>query len=714
MDTALQCLVLVARHHGIDLSVERLKHEHAVTENEVSDEVLLRVGREAGLEVRSAKMDWNALAAAHHSYPLIARLKNGFTVVLVGARRGAAGDEMLVLDPMSAQAELLPVPRERFEERYGGRVVLTRTAARGAAGDRPFGIGWFAAEILRNRALFTQVLAIALLLHVLAFVPAFFAMTVFDRVVTFQVEDTLHVLFAGVVLALGFNAILGYLRSLLLLYATGRLEIRAADFSFSRLLALPLAYFQSSSAGTLVKHLQQTSQIREFFTGSLMLTLIELTSLLILIPVLGFFSLPLTLVVLGFAVLIGLNVLITTRPYRRSLQRLYNVEGEKQSILVETIQGMETVKTLALEPAQQRRWLDQSAQTVRLQFDVGRWSALTSEASGLLMKLMSAVVIWAGTLLLFQGKLSMGALIAFNMLALRATGPLVQLVSLVNKYQQAALSLRMLSGVLNRPPERARSAGISAEIDGAVEFDRVTFRYAAEGANVLDGVSVSIDAGQRIGLVGRSGCGKSTLVRLLQGMFSTTSGVIRIDGRDLREYDLLHLRTSVAVVVQRSFLFKGTVRENIAKARPSASLEEVIEAAKMAGAAQFIESLPKSYDTPLEEDATNLSGGQKQRLALARALLQRPRILILDEATSALDAESEAAVRANFPAFSAGRTVINISHRLSLLTDMDAILVLDEGRVVDFAPHATLLQRCELYRTLWNTQNPYLAAGAGR
>jgi len=710
MDTALQCLVLVARQHGVDLTVERLKREHAISEPEVSEEVLVKLATDAGLEVRNTKLSWAQLAGAGQAFPIIARLSNGFSVVLVGVRKDEAGTEqVMVLDPLSAEIELIPVERERFMTRWSGRVVLVRSSKSAEAqAEEQFGFGWFIDQVMALKPIFMQVALIAMVLHVLTFVPAIFTMIVLDKVVTFRSEDTLHVLFAGVMFAMIFQGVLGYVRSILLLYATSKIDIRAAGFSYQRLMSLPLSFFQSSPAGVLVKHMQQTSQIREFFTGSLLLTLIELTSLVILIPVLAFFSLELLGIVLIFAALIGVNSLVGVRPYKTRLSKLYEVEGDKQAILIETIGGMETVKTLALEPFQQRRWLDRSAQAVRMQFEVGKMSTLTSEISGLLMRSMSVVVIWSGTLLFFNNKMTIGALIAFNMLAQRVTGPMVQMVGLINKYQQAALSVRMLAGLLNRRTERSRRGGITADITGGVTFDRVMFRYSTEGAPTLDGVSVDILPGQKIGVVGRSGSGKSTLVRLIQGLHYPGSGVLRIDGRDIREYDLMHLRMHVGVVLQRSFLFKGTVKENIARARPEAGLEEVIQAAQLAGADQFIEHLPQSYDTMIEEDGANLSGGQKQRIALARALVMRPRILVLDEATSALDPESEAIIRDNFPRISAGRTVLNVSHRLTNLTDMDAILVLDAGKVVDFAPHDTLVERCEVYQALWYTQNPHL------
>lgn len=709
MDTALQCLALVARHHGADIAIDRIKREHAVQEAEVSEQFLIEAAGGAGLEARKASLDWNALSALGDSLPVIARLNNGFSVLVVGIREGEQGQHVMVLDPLSEHVELIAVPRHRFEESWSGSVVFVRRdrAAREES-ERSFGFGWFLDEFGRMKGLFGQVLLIALALHLLAFVPAIFSMVVFDKVVTYKSIDTLNVLFVGVIIALVFNGVLGYLRSVLLLYATGKMDVRAAGLSFRKLLSLPLAFFQGSPAGVLIKHMQQTSAIREFFTGSLLLTIIELSALLLVLPVLAFLSLELTGVVLAFGGLIALNSVLSAGPYRQRLKRLYEVEGEKQSILVETINGMETVKSLALEPFRTRNWLDRTALGVRTQFDVGRLSAMTAETSGLLMRVMSAVVIWYGTILVFEGRITVGVMLAFNMLALRVTGPLVQMVSLVTKYQQTALSMRMLADLLNHRQERAKAGGITPDLTGEIEFDRVTFRYAADGANVLEGVDLRIAAGETIGVVGRSGSGKSTLVRLLQGMNAPVSGVVRLDGHDLRDMDLMHVRLNVSVVLQRSFLFRDTVRNNIAVGRPEASLEEVIEAARLAGADRFIEQLPQSYDTLVEEDGANLSGGQKQRLALARALLTRPRVIVLDEATSALDPESEAVIRENFGRIAEGRTVINISHRLANLVDMDRIVVIDQGRIVDVGKHTELLNRCALYGDLWFKQNPQL------
>jgi ATP-binding cassette subfamily B protein len=709
MDSALQCLVLVGRQHGVDLTVDRLKREHAITEAEVSELALLVIARQAGLQGRQSATDWNGLLKARAAFPMVARLKNGFSVVLAGLKEvGQANESVQLLDPLAAEVELLTVPREKFEAAWTGSVCLISKASSPAAEQTTevFGWPWFWREVLGQRRVFGHVMLIALVLHALAFAPAVFSQMVFDKVITYRAEDTLHVLFAAVLLSLLVGAVLGTVRSLLLLKATSKIDIRTAAFSYRRLLSLPLSLFQQAPAGMLVKHMQQSTQVREFFTGALLLTLIEMLSLVVVLPVLTLFSWQMTLVVLAFSLLIGANSLLGIYGNKVNLEQLYVAEGDRQATLFETINGMETVKSMALESFQMRRWLDISAATVHMQYAVGRLSTVSSEISSLLMKIMTVTLTWMGALLVLNNQISMGAMVAFSMLAARVTGPLVQFVQLVTKFQQAGISVRMLAGLLNRPTERERTDGITPDIRGAIDFDRVSFRYGPQGQPTLDQIQLHIPAGQTVGVVGRSGSGKSTLARLLIGLAGPGSGVVRIDGRDVREFDLSHLRTQIGMVSQRNFLFKGTVRDNIAKARPTASLDDVVEAARLARANEFIEQLPQGYDTPLEEDASNLSGGQKQRLALARALAMKPRILVLDEATSALDPESEAVIRAAMPDMARGRTLIHISHRLDSLVDLDTIVVLDAGRVVDNAPHAVLLQRCALYRQLWTIQHP--------
>ena len=391
-------------------------------------------------------------------------------------------------------------------------------------------------------------------------------------------------------------------------------------------------------------------------------------------------------------------------PYRRRLEALYEAEGNRQAKLVETIHGIQTVKALSMEPVQRKHWDQSSAEAVAMQFNVGKISITATTISKLLEKLLTVVIVWFGATLVIGKDISVGELVAFQMISGRVTSPLVALVGLVHSYQQCALSVRMLGTVMNRPVEAGIGQGLRPPIQGHMEFENVGFSYAPTLPPALNGVTFQIPAGKVVGVVGRSGSGKTTLTRMMQGMHRPQSGIMRIDKLDLRELDIAHVRQNIGVVLQDNFLFRGTVRENIAMAKPNCSFQEIIYVAKMAGAAEFIERLPQSYDTMLEENGSNLSGGQKQRLAIARALLKDPRILIFDEATSALDPESEAIVQKNLKVIAKGRTVILVSHRLSTLVDCDGIIVLERGKVSAMGTHSQLLEKSKVYQELWYQQ----------
>ena len=710
-ETCLHCLVSVARHHAIELAVERLRHSYAIADGSIPHPLLLRMAREAGMRAKLSRLTWNKLAQLGQAYPAMARLANGNWVIVTAVGKDAAGEESIeVFDPLAERAEPLVVMKAIFCASWSGEVVLLKRSHGLPDTPRAFGFRWFIPELLRQRRLFGDVAIAALMLYGLGLVVPLFFQLVIDKVLVHESFTTLYVLAIGVAVALVFDSAFTFLRRYLLLYATNKVDIRVATRTFAHLLGLPISFFERISAGVLVKHMQQASRVREFLTGRLFLTALDAISLFVFLPVLFFYNSHLTFIVLGFAAMIAVVIALLVGPFRRRLYALYQAEALRQGLLVETVHGMRTVKSLAIEPLQRRVWDDRSAQSVAMRFRVEKISATAQSVTGLLEKLMSVAIVGFGALDVFNGTMTVGALVAFNMLAGRVSGPLVQIVTMVHEYQEVALAVQMLGEVMNQRPERDNTrAGLRPKLSGQIEFENVTFRYGPEGAPALDNVSFAIPAGSIFGVVGRSGSGKTTLTRLVQGLYPIQQGLLRIDGSDARELDLVHLRASIGVVLQDNFLFRGTVRDNIACVKPDASFEQVAQAARIAGADEFIERLPRGYDTTLEENAENLSGGQKQRLAIARALLTDPRILILDEATSALDPESEMIIRHNLRRIASGRTVIIVSHRLSMLADAEAILVLDRGRVADLAPHERLLTRCATYRQLWNQQTRQVA-----
>lgn len=704
--SGLQCLAAVLRHHGLGTTPERLAAIHAVGSDPVSPSLMLRMASEAGLRARVAKVGRSELARLGKAYPALAPLDNGNWVSVVSAGHNEAGEEIVRLfDPLAKQPELLEVAVERFCVRWRGELVLAKRSYALNDPDQPFGFRWFFPDIIRQRRLLFDVAVAVLFLYALGLATPIFFQLVIDKVLVHQSYATLYVLSLGVGVALLFDAAFVFLRRYLLIYATNRVDIRVATRTFRHLLDLPITFFEQGSAGVLVRHMQQAGRIREFMTGRLFLTILDSLSLLVFVPVLFLYSRELATMVLLFSALLAIVVAVLVGPFRRRLKVLYEAEGARQGLLVETVHGMRTVKSLAMEPLQRRVWDDRSAQTINSRFDVEKISTAAQSITGLMEKLMGVSIVGFGALAVFHGDMTIGALVAFNMLAGRVSGPLVQIVTMVHEYQEVALSVRMLGEVMNQRVERCgRADGLTPIIGGRIEFENVCFRYRPDLSLALDGVSFSIEPGSIFGVVGRSGSGKTTVTRLLQGLYPMQEGIVRIGGHDIRELDLNHLRKSVGVVLQDNFLFRGTIRDNIAAARPDASFEQIVRAAQLAGADEFIEQLPRGFDTMIEENAENLSGGQKQRLSIARALVNDPRILIFDEATSALDPESEMIVRRSIRAIAEGRTVIIVSHRLSTLADAHAILVLDKGHLADVGGHHELLTRCTAYRQLWNQQ----------
>ncbi|MEQ1866003.1 MAG: peptidase domain-containing ABC transporter [Micropepsaceae bacterium] len=707
---ALRCFYLIGLHHGIQVPPEKLgEADDADTLGSV-----LRLMRDVGL---SAKLlngrSWKDLNKLGSAYPVMAELNSGGWVIVVSALTTPDGRVVAaVLNPLNEQAGVSLIPRDQFEEMWNGRLILSKRKFRLTDESQPFGLLWFMPEIIKNGRYFRDVAVAATMSNLISFATPLFFQIMIDKVIPHQSYQTLFAVVLAFTVTMLFDGIFQYIRQYLLLFASNKIDARLAARTFDKLLHLPMQFFESHPTGVLLRHMQQTESVRQFLTGRLFQTLLDTSALPILIVGLTLYSGALTAIVLAFALAISAFIAVMIPTFRRYLERLYQAEGARQSDLVETIHGMRAVKSLALESLRAKSWGIKVANSIRRRATVGYFGAIAVVLTQGLQSIMQMTILGVGATLVFDGTLSMGALVAFNMLSGRVTGPLVQIVGLINEYQQTALSVRMLGKVMDHPPERdPNQRGIRPLITGQLEFSQVSFRYATGAVPALDNVSFVVEEGQFIGVVGRSGSGKTTATRMIQGIHTAQEGLIRLNGTDIRHIDLPHLRRSIGVVLQDNILFRGTIRDNISAGKPDAPLEEVMEAARLAGADEFIDRLPMSYETFVEESASNFSGGQRQRIAIARALLLRPRLLLFDEATSALDPESESIIQENLAEIAAGRTMIIVSHRLSSLVNADLILVLDKGAVVDFAPHATLLERCEIYQQLWEKQTRHVQVG---
>ena len=701
-DPGLTALALIARMHGIATDEAQMRHRSGLGEIRFSERELLRAAKALGLKARIVAIDPQRLSQMTLPALLFDSNERHFVLAKLSEERA------LIQDGDCSAPQIMTLTQ--LNGRSNGHALLVASRASLVGELARFDFSWFIPAVVKYRRLLLEVLGISFLIQTFGLVPPLMFQVIMDKVLTNRAYDTLSVVAVAMLLAAVFETLLTGLRNYIFAHTTNRMDVELGARLFRHLVQLPLAYFAARRVGDSVSRVRELENIRNFLTGQALTASLDVVFSVIFIAVMALYSVKLTLiVVLSLVFYVAISAAINPA-FRKALDVKFARGADNNSFLVETVSGCETVKAHAVEPQFARKWDTLLAAYVTAGFRVTTLANLGQQLIQLVGKLVTLAILFLGAYQVINGKMTIGQLVAFNMLAGRVSGPLVQLVTMVHEYQEVALSVKMLGEVMNQKPERdGNREGLMPEFAGRVEFENVSFRYGAEGAPALDDVSFSIDPGTIFGIVGRSGSGKTTLTRLISGMYPVQQGLLRIDGYDCRELDLVHLRRNLGIVLQDNFLFRGTVRENIACVKRDATFAEVVQAAQIAGADEFIERLPRGFDTMLEENGSNLSGGQKQRLAIARALIVNPRILILDEATSSLDSESEMIIRRNLRRMAEGRTVIIVSHRLSMLSDANQILVIDRGRIVDVDRHDRLLSKCTIYRHLWNQQTKQIA-----
>lgn len=710
----LKAMIRVARYHGVELDPDEFRATGAGPLLSATD--LSQWAQDGGMWARAVRIRWAHLLRFEHTGPVVLLFSDGGAGLLTGA---SAERNVIFLKSVHApdDAEGVPIDELRLLQVWAGEAVLLRPARSYIAADAPFTFGWLV-DLVRLESRPLRDIGIAsFTLSILTILPPLIVMTVVNKVLQFSSISTLVLLSAIIAVVFVYEMLLGHARRLIINVVGARLDTKLNLHVFSRLLRLPLDYFERHPAGETLYHLAQVYRIREFLTGKLLSTFLDLITLCVLIPVLFYINATLAWMVLACAVLIVLIIVAFLAPMRRRYQRVVDAETWKAAALGETVVGIKTVKALGLEPQRKALWDERVADAgkARLAFgELANWPQTLVTPIERVM-ILGTMLIGAYLAMNDRSGYMVGSLFAYMMIAQRVAQPLVGLARLIEDYEEVGAAIGETASVLNRPLESSSSsAGLRPKLAGEIKFSDLTFSYIGTKTPALDRVSFEIPAGTMFGIVGRSGSGKSTIARLLQGINRDYNGFLKFDGIDLKEINLRHLRHALGVVLQDNFLFRGSIRDNIIAGRPGLTLSDAMRAAQLAGAGEFIERMPNGYDTYIEEGSPNLSGGQKQRLAIARALIHDPTILILDEATSALDPESEAVVSANLLRIASGRTMVIVSHRLASLTECDQILVLDQGKVLDVAPHSALLERCGVYRQLWFQQNRHLEGRHGR
>ncbi|WP_298367549.1 peptidase domain-containing ABC transporter [uncultured Bradyrhizobium sp.] len=714
--SGLACLVIVARQHGLHLTPSQLIHDNLLGDQEVTLAELLKCANSSGMTAKAVSLDWKGLSHLKRALPVIVRLRDGSHMVLLRLEGEENSSRVVLQDPNASEDALLVIDQPRFEDIWSGDVVMAKRDYEISDETQPFSFGFVTALLFRERRILRDVAIAALILGFMGLGPIMFWRLLSDKVIFYKAYNTFYVLCIAMLVLIMFEAAFTFLRQYLVQRLTARLDVKLSTYVFEKVLNLPIDYFEQNAVGLISRDIREVFRIRGFLTGQLFGTILDSTTLFFFLPVMFFFSPIMTLMVLGFAGVIVTWLVLMLPAYRKKSSATLAAEGAQGAFLIQSLNGMRTIKSLALDTRQRHMWDVLVARVAKARLAEGlTGTAIQTVVRPLERLAVSAPYAFGVYMAVSSGDpVYVGALFAFLMLSQRVAGPLMQMAQLINQYDEARTAVAIVGRLVNQPPEEGRSGhGVRVPLKGLVEFSGVTFKYKGAVSPALNNISFEIPLGTTLGVMGKSGSGKTTITRLLQRLHSDYGGLIKVDGIDVREYDVDHLRRNVGVVLQENFLFSGTIRENISAAKPDATFDDIVRAARLAGAEEFIDKLPRGYETYIYEGSTNLSGGQRQRLAIARALIVNPPILILDEATSALDAESETIVNANISRIAQGRTLIIISHRLSSLTKADAILVLNRGVVNDIGRHEELLERNDIYSSLWYQQNTHLVP-AGR
>lgn len=694
---SLQSLSVLANLNKKHLDVDQALHTQAI-ETEVTETHLIKIAKSIGLKVKIH----NYQSTTYEKIPLpaMAESKKGAYLVVAQNR----GDGFLIFDPEVGKPEKCSY--EAFENDFTGRFLLATDRAF-ISQDVKFGLKWFLPSIIKFKKSFVEVLIGALAIQLLGLASPMVTQVIVDKVLMHKSFSTLNVLMIGLIIIAFFEMSLGIAKNYVFTHTTNRIDVILNARLFQHLFKLPQNYFESRRVGDTIARVREIENIRRFLTGTPLSSILDTLFIVVYLVVMWIYSPDLTKIVFAMLPLFILLSVIFTPMIKNRLKEKFNTGAEVQSFLVESVSGIQTIKSFALEPLSQKRWEDKISNYTEASFKTA-WLGGTAGAIGqFIQRAMDLAILWTGAHLVMAHSISVGQLIAFRMLSGRVSGPILRIVQMWQEFQQTSVSLERLGDIFNAIPEPSTNGQHLKlpPIKGDISFENILFRYKVDGPEILSDVSVNIKAGTTVGIVGRSGSGKSTLSKLVQRLYIPERGKVLIDGVDISMADPAWLRRQIGVVLQENFLFNGSIKDNIAIHHPAASMEDIIRVATIAGAHEFILELQGGYDHPVGEKGSALSGGQRQRIAIARALLTNPRILIFDEATSALDYESERIIQNNLDQICKGRTVLIIAHRLSTILNADGIIVMDKGKIVEMGNHQTLIRRKGLYNYLFSQQS---------
>ena len=701
VDSGLWALAALASRWRIAVQPTQLAHDLGLRGRLSNTEDIVRAAQRLGLKAKLLQAQHIARLTSV-PLPVVLALSDGGFAILTNR---LADGRYQIADPIARRSRLESA--ERLAEIWTGDIILiTRRMGGPGANPATFNFRWFLTSLWRYRRPLVHVLVASLFIQLFALITPLFFQIVIDKVLPHRATSTLLVVVIGLLVVGLFDVTLQYLRSYALNHTTSRIDVELGARLFDHLIRLPLTYFETRPAGQTVARVRELETIRTFLTGQGLSAGIDLLFAVVFVFVLFLYSPLLTWIVVASMPIYVLIASVVKPILRERIKERFNCGAASQQFLVESVVGMQALKAAAMEPVLRNEWEDKLAAYVKTSFQAATLGSLGQNTIQYVNKATTVLVILFGAHAVISGDMTIGALVAFTMIMNQATAPILRLSQLWQDFQQVQISVDRLGDILRCPPETQPLASNSLPaVRGAIRFANVDFRYRSDGPLVLQGINLEISEGEVIGIVGPSGSGKSTLTKLIQRLYRPERGHIFIDGIDAAQVDTAWLRRQIGVVLQENLLFNRSIHDNIALASPGLSRNAVIAAARLAGADEFIRDLPLGYDTPVEERGANLSAGQRQRIAIARALVTQPRLLILDEATSALDYESEQIIHTNMREMARGRTVIIIAHRLAAVRGCDRIVVIKGGRIVEQGTHKELREHTGgAYAKLWEIQ----------
>lgn len=686
IDYGLHALVILAQYHNVAVNPEEVKHKFDLDGKGLDLVAWLLAAKSLELKAKRVKKSIERLPFIH--LPALIWRDDGQHVILT--KIDTQTNRYLIFDLEELNPKVLSAAE--FHEIFQGDVILITSRASIMGQLAKFDFTWFIPAVIKYRKIFVETIIVSIFLQLFALITPLFFQVVMDKVLVHRGFSTLNVITVALSVVVIFEIVLSGLRTYIFSHSTSRIDVELGAKLFRHLLALPISYFENRRVGDTVARVRELDQIRNFLTGQALTSVLDLLFSFIFFAVMWYYSPKLTIVILlSLPCYIAWSIFISPI-LRRRLDEKFARNADNQSFLVESVSAIDTIKALAVTPQMTNIWDKQLASYVSADFRVTVLATIGQQGVQLIQKTVMIINLWLGAHLVISGDLSIGQLIAFNMLSGQVIAPVVRLAQLWQDFQQVGISITRLGDVLNSPTENYQGKLSLPEIKGDIAFKHIRFRYKPDAPIILDDVNLSVKQGEVIGIVGRSGSGKSTLTKLLQRFYIPENGQVLIDGHDLALADPNWLRRQIGVVLQDNVLLNRSIRDNIALTDPSMSMERVIYAAKLAGAHDFISELREGYNTIVGEQGAGLSGGQRQRIAIARALVNNPRILIFDEATSALDYESEHIIMQNMQKICRGRTVIIIAHRLSTVKNADRIIVMEKGHIVEQGKHNQLLE----------------------